>query len=139
MNSDKIATVLVVHTGCTANPVPLETMSDTRANWVTLDCAAVLDVLRHDPFTVTVVVMSGDGESEVTLESISAIREASPRVPIVFLDEKESADSELQVRRAGVSYYAHVPANPSEISAVLAGFSGVPVRRSAHAELQPTG
>ena len=62
----------------------------------------------------------------------------APRVPIVFLDEKESADSEMKVRRAGVHYYSHLPANSEEIAAVLAHLAhapeaGLAVTSEAHA------
>jgi len=119
-------TVLVVPTGQNDEPVSEIVRDQVQANCVSLDGESAVSILRADPFTVTAVVLSGDGEAPVTAAVLEAIKGVAPRVPIVFLDERESADSEKTVRRAGIHYYSHLPANSDEIAAVLAHLAEAP-------------
>ena len=96
-----------------AGSLPVEVREVTRDE--------VAAYLRSHPFDVRAVLVSGDGESPLTAIALDAIKGVSPRLPIVFLDSKQSSASELRVRQAGVHYYAHSPASPGEIDAVLAG------------------
>ena len=62
----------------------------------------------------------------MTTSILEAIKNVAPRVPIVFLDERKTADSEKTMRRAGIHYYSYLPANLEEIAAVLAHLAEAP-------------
>ena len=119
-------TVLVVNAGCEEHRLCDDLEETARARCVDLDGDDALVVLRSDPFAITAVVLSGDGESPVTTSVLEAIKAAAPRIPVVFLDARESVDSELTIRRAGVHYYSHLPADSNEIASVLTGLSQSP-------------
>lgn len=119
-------TVLVVPIGDNDEPVCREVRQRVPASCVRLDGESAISLLRSDPFSVTAVVLSGDGASPMTTSILEAIKNVAPRVPIVFLDERETADSEKTMRRAGIHYYSHLPANLEEIAAVLAHLAAAP-------------
>lgn len=128
-------TVLVVPLGDNDEPVCRAVRQKVPASCVLLDGESAISLLRSDPFLVTAVVLSGDGASPVTTSTLEAIKNVAPRVPIVFLDERETADSEKTMRRAGIHYYSHLPANLEEIAAVLAHLAEAPrevPERSGH-------
>ncbi|MFQ5670962.1 MAG: hypothetical protein ACE5HD_10660 [Acidobacteriota bacterium] len=113
------ATILVVNTGRADEPVPPDIVENDVAHLLRVDGDRALSLLRRDPFSVTAVILSGDGESPVTAAALQAIKGAAPRIPIVFLDEQLSTASERVIRQAGVHYYAHIPVNTTEIASVL--------------------
>ena len=119
-------TVLVVPIGDNDEPVCREVRQRVPASCVRLDGESAISLLRSDPFSVTAVVLSGDGASPMTTSILEAIKNVAPRVPIVFLDERKTADSEKTMRRAGIHYYSHLPANLEEIAAVLAHLAEAP-------------
>jgi DNA-binding NarL/FixJ family response regulator len=119
-------TVLVVPIGDNDEPVCSEVRQRVPASCVRLDGDSAISLLRSDPFSVTAVVLSGDGASPMTTSTLEALKKVAPRVPIVFLDERETADSEKTMRRAGIHYYSHLPANLDEIAAVLAHLAEAP-------------
>ncbi|MCZ6600038.1 MAG: hypothetical protein O7A07_04280 [Acidobacteria bacterium] len=119
-------TVLVVPIGDNDEPVCHEVRQRVPASCVRLDGESAISLLRSDPFSVTAVVLSGDGASPMTTSILEAIKNVAPRVPIVFLDERKTADSEKTMRRAGIHYYSHLPANLEEIAAVLAHLAEAP-------------
>ena len=119
-------TVLVVNAGCGEHCLCNDLARTTQARCMDLDGDGAVEVLKADPFAVTAVVLSGDGASPVTTSVLEAIKEAAPRIPVVFLDARESVDSELTIRRAGVHYYSHLPADSDEIASVLTGLSQSP-------------
>jgi DNA-binding NarL/FixJ family response regulator len=119
-------TVLVVPIGDIEEPICHEVRERVPASCVLLDGDSAISLLRSDPFSVTAVVLSGDGASPMTTSTLEAIKNVAPRVPIVFLDERETADSEKTMRRAGIHYYSHLPANLEEIAAVLAHLAEAP-------------
>ncbi|TDI29019.1 MAG: hypothetical protein E2P03_10655 [Acidobacteria bacterium] len=119
-------TVLVVPIGENDEPVCREVRQRVPASCVSLDGDSAISLLRSDPFSITAVVLSGDGASPMTTSILKAIKNVAPRVPIVFLDERETADSEKIMRRAGIHYYSHLPANLDEIAAVLAHLAEAP-------------
>ena len=104
---------------------------------VVLGIDASLALLRSRPFTVRAMVIAGDGESLATRALLAAVKEFAPRLPIVFLDERDSTTSELNVRRTGVHYYTHAPATTNEISAVLHGLMGGVLPECSAAGSQP--
>jgi len=119
-------TVLVIPVGEDDEPVCSAVRDRVPASCVRLDGDSAISLLRSDPFAVTAVVLSGDGASPVTTSVLEAIKGVAPRVPVVFLDERETADSEKTMRRAGIHYYSHLPANLDEIAAVLAHLAEAP-------------
>lgn len=117
-------TVVLVTAGERHDSLPAEGLRSADTDCVSLDTGAALALLRSRPFSVRAIVVSGDGESAATRALLEAVKEAAPRLPIVFLDERDSATSEVKVRRTGVHYYTHAPASTGEISAVLHGLAG---------------
>ena len=89
-----------------------------------VDRDGAVSLLRRDPFAITALILSGEGGSPVARATLESIKAIAPRLPIVFLDETESEQSELSVRRLGVHYYSHLPANPGEIAAVVGALVG---------------
>ncbi|MFQ5718067.1 MAG: hypothetical protein ACE5IK_00825 [Acidobacteriota bacterium] len=95
------------------------TASTVSSDCLSLDVADALALLRAEPLSVRAIVVSGDGESARTHALLADVKSLAPRLPIVFLDARESAVSEVTIRRTGVHYYTHAAASTSEISAVL--------------------
>lgn len=116
---DEPKTVLVIPSGRNDEPVCNAVRDRVPASCVRLDAESAFLFLRSDPFAVTAVVLCGDGKSSTSSSVLEGIKAVAPRVPVVFLDERESADSEMTIRRAGIHYYTHLPANSGEIVAVL--------------------
>jgi hypothetical protein len=116
---DEQSTVLVIPSGRNDEPVCSAVRDRVPASCLSLDAESAFAFLRSDPFAVTAVVLCGDGKSSVTSAVLEGIKAVAPRVPVVFLDERESPDSEMTIRRAGIHYYTHLPANSGEIVAVL--------------------
>jgi len=116
---DEPKTVLVIPAGHNDEPVCSAVRDCVPASCVSLDAESAFSFLRSDPFAVTAVVLCGDGKSAMSSAILESIKAVAPRVPIVFLDERESPESEMTVRRAGIHYYTHLPANSGEIAAVL--------------------
>ena len=121
--SNAAKTVVVVATGERSEPTA-RALQTADPDCVCLGIDASLGLLRSRPFTVRAMVIAGDGESLATRGLLAAVKGFAPRLPIVFLDERDSTASELNVRRTGVHYYTHAPATTSEISAVLHGLIG---------------
>ena len=117
--------VLVVPTGGQNDPLPVQAVNRAGASCVHLDVPSALSLLAAEPFAVTAIILSGKGSDISTLEALQAIKRRAPRVPIVFIDEDLGSQSELTVRRVGVHFYAHDPADPEEISAVLRLLTGL--------------
>ena len=116
-------TVVVVATGERSESTA-RALAAVEPGCITLDGDAALALIRSRPFSVRAMVVSGDGESRAIQALLAAVKEFAPRLPIVFLDERDSTTSELIVRRSGVHYYTHAPAATGEISAVLHGLTG---------------
>jgi hypothetical protein len=125
-------TVLVVNTGSQGGSISNDLDRATPQTCVDVSQDAALETLRADPFTVTAVVLSGEGGSPVITAILDAIKEVAPRIPIVFLDETESVHAELSVRRAGVHYYSHLPADCTEIASVLSVLAQQPQYAITH-------
>jgi hypothetical protein len=117
--SDDQKTVLVIPSGRNDEPVCNAVRDLVQAACMRLDADSAFSFLRTNPFAVTAVVLCGDGKSSMSSAVLEGIKAAAPRVPIVFLDERESAESEMTIRRAGIHYYTHLSANSEEIVAVL--------------------
>ena len=115
--------IVLVRAGECGNPIPAEVLTTAGVEWLILESRQAVDFLRAEPFTATAVVVAASGESLAALELVASLKSAAARIPIVFLDECNSASSEVRVRRTGVHYYAHIPVSPGEISAVLDGLS----------------
>ena len=96
-----------------------------------LDADSAVAHLRANPLDVTAVVLCGDGNSNVSVAILDSLKSVAPRVPIVFLDERESPESEMNIRRAGIHYYTHLPANSGEIAAVLTHLAVAPGANAA--------
>ncbi len=130
-SSAEPTTVLVLRGGA-ADPARQEHVAQQLGQGcVEMDEDSAVAVLRTDPFAVSAVVLSGDGGSPVTAAVLESIKAAAPRIPIVFLDERESPESELSIRRTGVHYYSHLPLNRAEIGSVLDSLRKVSGRREA--------
>jgi CheY-like chemotaxis protein len=133
-SSSEARTVLVISASSPVEAGDGHVAEEIGSGCVEMDGDSAVAVLRSDPFAISAVVLSGDGASPVTAAVLDSIKQTAPRIPIVFLDEKESADSELAIRRNGVHYYSHLPVNRAEIASVLAGLRQESGRREAGLE-----
>ena len=111
--------ILVVPVGETFPDLHDSVAAQAGVEFRRLDRDGAVSLLRRDPFAITALILSGEGGSPVARATLETIKSVAPRLPIVFLDETESEQSELSVRRLGVHYYSHLPANPGEIAAVV--------------------
>lgn len=118
------STILVVPAGETAPDLHDSVAAQAGVEFRRVDRDGAVSLLRRDPFAITAVILSGEGGSPVARATLESIKAVAPRLPIVFLDETESEQSELSVRRLGVHYYSHLPANPGEIAAVVGALVG---------------
>ena len=117
--------ILVVPVGEVAPDLHDSVAAQAGVEFRRVDRDGAVSLLRRDPFAVTALILSGEGGSPVARATLESIKAVAPRLPIVFLDETESEQSELSVRRLGVHYYSHLPANPGEIAAVVGALVGI--------------
>ena len=123
---DVANTVLVIPAGRTDEPVCSAVRQRVPVSCVRLDAESAISHLRVNPLDITAVILCGDGKSATSTAILDSIKSVAPRVPIVFLDERESSESELSIRRAGIHYYTHLPVNSGEIAAVLTHLAEAP-------------
>jgi len=116
--------ILVVPVGETSPDLHDSVAVQAGVEFRQVDRDGAVSLLRRDPFAITALILSGEGGSPVARATLESIKAVAPRLPIVFLDETESEQSELSVRRLGVHYYSHLPANPGEIAAVVGALVG---------------
>ncbi|MFQ5766961.1 MAG: hypothetical protein ACE5ID_03135, partial [Acidobacteriota bacterium] len=118
-------TVLLINGSLTEDSVLVRAVNGAGASCLQLDEAAALSFLRTNPFRVAAVILVGHGSSAPSGKLLEGIKQAAPRLPIVFVDSSSSMASELRIRRAGVHFYSHIPVNGEELEAVLALLAGV--------------
>jgi DNA-binding response OmpR family regulator len=101
--------------------------------------AEAIELLRENPLRPLAILLSGDGRVAAAHAILAALKEAAPRVPVIFLDANPTTLSELAVRRAGVHFYTHVPPNVEELKAVLWALEGVSSRHEETPIAAPMG